>query len=153
MLSHTVKWLDVEKLRALLTNQQKFVVINMVIFFLPICVKFVVVMMYSHWLCSQGWSKGVVFINGKNLGRYWSIGPQQTLYVPGPWLHRGDNQVEHFPQIHTAHFCRSHWHLALTISTFSVVWSSVQGNLFCKSYFSPRVDSVLYICDLKVPVK
>ena len=33
MLSHTVKWLDVEKLRALLTNQQKFVVINMVIFF------------------------------------------------------------------------------------------------------------------------
>ncbi|TMS07397.1 Beta-galactosidase-1-like protein 2 [Larimichthys crocea] len=40
-----------------------------------------------------GWGKGVVFINGKNLGRYWSIGPQQTLYVPGPWLHRGDNQV------------------------------------------------------------
>uniref|UniRef100_A0A8C4EKI1 Beta-galactosidase n=1 Tax=Dicentrarchus labrax TaxID=13489 RepID=A0A8C4EKI1_DICLA len=40
-----------------------------------------------------GWCKGVVFINGKNLGRYWSIGPQQTLYVPGPWLHRGDNQV------------------------------------------------------------
>ncbi|MEQ2177213.1 hypothetical protein GOODEAATRI_001462 [Goodea atripinnis] len=40
-----------------------------------------------------GWTKGVVFINGRNLGRYWSIGPQQTLYVPGPWLHRGDNQV------------------------------------------------------------
>uniref|UniRef100_A0A8C6KUB1 Beta-galactosidase n=1 Tax=Nothobranchius furzeri TaxID=105023 RepID=A0A8C6KUB1_NOTFU len=41
-----------------------------------------------------GWSKGVVFLNGKNLGRYWSVGPQQTLYVPGPWLHRGDNQVQ-----------------------------------------------------------
>uniref|UniRef100_A0A3B5L2K6 Beta-galactosidase n=1 Tax=Xiphophorus couchianus TaxID=32473 RepID=A0A3B5L2K6_9TELE len=40
-----------------------------------------------------GWTKGVVFINGRNLGRYWSIGPQQTLYVPGPWLHKGDNQV------------------------------------------------------------
>ncbi|XP_062241692.1 beta-galactosidase-1-like protein 2 [Platichthys flesus] len=40
-----------------------------------------------------GWTKGVIFINGKNLGRYWSIGPQQTLYVPGPWLHKGDNQV------------------------------------------------------------
>ncbi|KAK5868414.1 hypothetical protein PBY51_009432 [Eleginops maclovinus] len=40
-----------------------------------------------------GWSKGVVFINGRNLGRYCSTGPQQTLYVPGPWLHRGDNQV------------------------------------------------------------
>lgn len=50
-------------------------------------------MVNIHWLFSQGWSKGVVFINGKNLGRYWSIGPQQTLYVPGPWLHRGDNQV------------------------------------------------------------
>ncbi|KAM3874801.1 beta-galactosidase-1-like protein 2 [Diretmus argenteus] len=40
-----------------------------------------------------GWSKGVVFVNGKNLGRYWSIGPQQTLYVPGPWLHKGNNQI------------------------------------------------------------
>ncbi|XP_061074040.1 beta-galactosidase-1-like protein 2 [Conger conger] len=40
-----------------------------------------------------GWSKGVVFINGRNLGRYWSIGPQQTLYLPGPWLRSGSNQV------------------------------------------------------------
>ncbi|XP_073339077.1 beta-galactosidase-1-like protein 2 [Pagrus major] len=48
-----------------------------------------------------GWSKGVVFINGKNLGRYWSIGPQQTLYVPGPWLHRGDNQVIVFEEQET----------------------------------------------------
>uniref|UniRef100_A0A669ESA7 Beta-galactosidase n=1 Tax=Oreochromis niloticus TaxID=8128 RepID=A0A669ESA7_ORENI len=47
-----------------------------------------------------GWSKGVVFINGKNLGRYWSTGPQQTLYVPGPWLHRGDNQVLYLLQKH-----------------------------------------------------
>ncbi|XP_019950861.1 beta-galactosidase-1-like protein 2 isoform X2 [Paralichthys olivaceus] len=48
-----------------------------------------------------GWSKGVIFINGKNLGRYWSIGPQQTLYVPGPWLHRGDNQVLLFEEQET----------------------------------------------------
>ncbi|RXM92559.1 Beta-galactosidase-1-like protein 2 [Acipenser ruthenus] len=40
-----------------------------------------------------GWSKGVVFINGQNLGRYWSIGPQQTLYLPAPWLHTGINEV------------------------------------------------------------
>lgn len=40
-----------------------------------------------------GWSKGVIFVNGKNLGRYWSVGPQQTLYLPSPWLHRGDNQI------------------------------------------------------------
>ncbi|XP_023677057.1 beta-galactosidase-1-like protein 2 isoform X2 [Paramormyrops kingsleyae] len=40
-----------------------------------------------------GWSKGVVFVNGQNLGRYWSIGPQQTLYLPGPWLKTGQNEI------------------------------------------------------------
>uniref|UniRef100_A0AAQ4P8K4 Beta-galactosidase n=1 Tax=Gasterosteus aculeatus aculeatus TaxID=481459 RepID=A0AAQ4P8K4_GASAC len=40
-----------------------------------------------------GWEKGVVFINGLNLGRYWSIGPQQALYLPGPFLNSGINQV------------------------------------------------------------
>uniref|UniRef100_UPI0037E9B132 beta-galactosidase-1-like protein 2 n=1 Tax=Semicossyphus pulcher TaxID=241346 RepID=UPI0037E9B132 len=40
-----------------------------------------------------GWEKGVVFINGINLGRYWSIGPQQALYLPGPFLNSGINQV------------------------------------------------------------
>jgi beta-galactosidase GanA len=33
-----------------------------------------------------GGIKGVVFLNGHNLGRYWTIGPQQQLYVPGAWL-------------------------------------------------------------------
>ncbi|KAJ8280374.1 hypothetical protein GJAV_G00053770 [Gymnothorax javanicus] len=45
-----------------------------------------------------GWGKGVVFINGQNLGRYWSIGPQQTLHLPGPWLHSGVNQVVVFEE-------------------------------------------------------
>ncbi|XP_013882681.1 beta-galactosidase-1-like protein 2 [Austrofundulus limnaeus] len=40
-----------------------------------------------------GWAKGIVFINGLNLGRYWSIGPQQALYLPGPFLNSGINQV------------------------------------------------------------
>ncbi|XP_059208322.1 beta-galactosidase-1-like protein 2 [Centropristis striata] len=40
-----------------------------------------------------GWEKGVVFINGLNLGRYWTIGPQQALYLPGPFLNSGINQV------------------------------------------------------------
>uniref|UniRef100_A0A4W6E4D6 Beta-1,3-glucuronyltransferase 1 (glucuronosyltransferase P) b n=1 Tax=Lates calcarifer TaxID=8187 RepID=A0A4W6E4D6_LATCA len=40
-----------------------------------------------------GWEKGVVFINGLNLGRYWSIGPQQALYLPSPFLNSGINQV------------------------------------------------------------
>ncbi|KAJ8368846.1 hypothetical protein SKAU_G00088740 [Synaphobranchus kaupii] len=46
-----------------------------------------------------GWGKGVVFINGQNLGRHWSIGPQRTLYVPGPWLHSGVNQVVVFEEL------------------------------------------------------
>ncbi|XP_045411574.1 beta-galactosidase-1-like protein 2 isoform X2 [Lemur catta] len=41
----------------------------------------------------EGWEKGVVFVNGQNLGRYWNIGPQKTLYLPGPWLYTGTNQV------------------------------------------------------------
>ncbi|KAM7399595.1 hypothetical protein PAMP_018860 [Pampus punctatissimus] len=48
-----------------------------------------------------GWNKGVVFVNGRNLGRYRSTGPQQTLYLPGPWLHRGDNQVIVFEEQET----------------------------------------------------
>ena len=41
----------------------------------------------------QGWNKGVVFVNGFNLGRYWHIGPQQTLYIPGELL-KEDNTIE-----------------------------------------------------------
>jgi beta-galactosidase len=37
--------------------------------------------------------KGAVWINGHPIGRYWNIGPQDTLYVPGPWLHAGKNQI------------------------------------------------------------
>lgn len=37
--------------------------------------------------------KGAVWINGHALGRYWNIGPQETLYVPGPWLKKGRNEV------------------------------------------------------------
>ncbi|HEY8993268.1 MAG TPA: beta-galactosidase [Lacunisphaera sp.] len=39
------------------------------------------------------WGKGFVWVNGHNLGRYWNIGPQQTMYVPAPWLKAGDNEV------------------------------------------------------------
>uniref|UniRef100_A0A452QWH0 Beta-galactosidase n=1 Tax=Ursus americanus TaxID=9643 RepID=A0A452QWH0_URSAM len=41
----------------------------------------------------EGWTKGVIFINGQNLGRYWNVGPQETLYLPGPWLHPGSNEI------------------------------------------------------------
>jgi beta-galactosidase len=45
------------------------------------------------FLNMAGWTKGVVFINGFNLGRYWEVGPQQTLYVPGPLLRPGENEI------------------------------------------------------------
>jgi beta-galactosidase len=41
----------------------------------------------------RGWTKGTAWVNGHHLGRYWRIGPQQTLYVPGPWLKPGRNDV------------------------------------------------------------
>ena len=42
----------------------------------------------------EGWNKGVVFINGFNLGRYWNeAGPQKTLYIPAPLLHKGENEI------------------------------------------------------------
>lgn len=49
----------------------------------------------------RGWGKGVVWVNGHNLGRYWWIGPQQTLYVPGVWLKTGKNDVTVFEQLKT----------------------------------------------------
>jgi beta-galactosidase len=41
----------------------------------------------------RGFGKGEVFVNGRALGRFWSIGPQQTLYLPAPWLHAGKNEI------------------------------------------------------------
>ena len=42
----------------------------------------------------EGFTKGNVYINGFNLGRYWqAMGPQQRLYVPGPLLHEGENEL------------------------------------------------------------
>lgn len=40
-----------------------------------------------------GWTRGFVWVNGFNLGRYWSAGPQTSLYVPGPVLRAGANEV------------------------------------------------------------
>ncbi|MDR2953862.1 MAG: discoidin domain-containing protein, partial [Prevotella sp.] len=39
------------------------------------------------------WSKGMVWVNGYAIGRFWEIGPQQTLYMPGCWLKEGENEI------------------------------------------------------------
>ena len=45
------------------------------------------------FLALPGWTKGVCWINGYNLGRYWARGPQRTLYIPAPLLREGKNEL------------------------------------------------------------
>src|SRR5215207_5298919 len=45
------------------------------------------------YLDMRGWGKGFVWVNGHNLGRYWRIGPQQSLFVPSVFLRKGRNEV------------------------------------------------------------
>jgi beta-galactosidase len=50
--------------------------------------------LYDTYIDTTGWGKGVVFINGFNLGRYWPlVGPQITMYVPKEILQTGLNKV------------------------------------------------------------
>ena len=49
----------------------------------------------------DGWTKGLVFVNGFHLGRYWERGPQKTLYLPGPLLKPGENRLVVF-ELHGA---------------------------------------------------
>lgn len=55
-----------------------------------------------HWEVSEigdtyldfdGWGKGCAFVNGFNIGRFWEVGPQKRLYIPGPLLQLGDNEI------------------------------------------------------------
>jgi beta-galactosidase len=45
------------------------------------------------FLDMRGWGKGYVWVNGYNLGRYWSAGPQHAIFVPAPYLKAGRNEV------------------------------------------------------------
>jgi beta-galactosidase len=45
------------------------------------------------YLDTSPWGKGVAWINGFCLGRYWSRGPQRTLYVPAPTLRETGNEL------------------------------------------------------------
>jgi beta-galactosidase len=38
----------------------------------------------------------MLWVGSRPLGRFWSIGPQFTLYAPGPWLSRGNNTITFF---------------------------------------------------------
>lgn len=41
----------------------------------------------------SNFKKGLVWINGHNLGRYWEIGPQKRLYCPASWMREGANEI------------------------------------------------------------
>jgi beta-galactosidase len=45
------------------------------------------------FLDTSNLGKGQLWVNGHAMGRFWKIGPQKTLYVPGPWLKQGKNEV------------------------------------------------------------
>jgi beta-galactosidase len=45
------------------------------------------------FLDMRAWGKGVAWVNGRDLGRYWQIGPTQTMYLPGCWLKPGKNEI------------------------------------------------------------
>ena len=41
----------------------------------------------------KNYKKGYVWVNGRNLGRYWNIGPSQKVFCPGVWLKQGGNTI------------------------------------------------------------
>ncbi len=41
----------------------------------------------------KNYKKGYVWVNGRNLGRYWNIGPSQKIFCPGVWLKKGQNDL------------------------------------------------------------
>lgn len=49
----------------------------------------------------RDFTKGVLYVNGRNLGRYWNVGPQQRLFCPGVWLRRGLNEIVLFDMVQT----------------------------------------------------
>lgn len=41
----------------------------------------------------SNFKKGILWVNGHNLGRYWEIGPQKRLYCPASFLRAGQNEM------------------------------------------------------------
>ena len=45
------------------------------------------------FLDTEGFGKGCAFLNGFHLGRFWQVGPQKRLYIPGPLIRKGKNRI------------------------------------------------------------
>lgn len=50
----------------------------------------------------KGWHRGHILVNGYNIGRFWEVGPEFTIYVPAPVLRKGENDIVLFDQIGAA---------------------------------------------------
>ena len=48
---------------------------------------------HDTYIDTSLWRKGIVWVNGRNLGRFWCVGPQDALYLPGCWLKEGENHL------------------------------------------------------------
>jgi beta-galactosidase len=55
------------------------------------------------YLDTSALHKGFAWIDGRPLGRFWNIGPQFTLYAPGPWIRHGENEIVFFDLQGDAH--------------------------------------------------
>ncbi|CCD72416.2 Glycoside hydrolase 35 catalytic domain-containing protein [Caenorhabditis elegans] len=81
---HVFETIDFEKSQSAAIEQPSVFIGNLIIKTAPA----------DTFLDTRGWGKGVVTINQYNIGRYWaSIGPQQTLYIPSEFLHKGENLI------------------------------------------------------------
>jgi beta-galactosidase len=65
--------------------------------------KFTLTKTGDTYLDMHGFGKGFVFLNGHNLGKYWNIGPQQTIYIPASWLKKGINKLVVFDELKGGH--------------------------------------------------
>ncbi|XP_055278448.1 beta-galactosidase-1-like protein 3 [Moschus berezovskii] len=88
-----------------------------------------------------GWNHGCVFINGRNLGRYWNIGPQEALYLPGSWLQPGANEIVVFEKEKSG---------SVIYSTDVRRWGGLGPDslLHCPSPSPVRVQAKQYIQDV-----
>ncbi|UBM59236.1 beta-galactosidase [Marinilongibacter aquaticus] len=55
--------------------------------------EFVLSSVADTYIDMSNYKKGVVWVNGHNLGRYWEVGPQHALYCPAPFLKKGKNEI------------------------------------------------------------
>ena len=79
---------------AVLSSVRKFAfILSRFVFFIFILLRVLLLKLIVRFIYLDNFKKGFVVINGFNLGRYWEIGPQKSLYVPSSILKEGENEI------------------------------------------------------------